>query len=261
MPNATELMKLDGTLVKSDGTEKKTGFFDFLEIPAGDYTDIYFTKAEAEHIQARMRSLSTGSTAAIPLICTGKKCPFSAQCIFLRLDEERRKEDPGAKLMTPLGRSCLLEVNLVTQWTRMYLTQFEVTEEDVVDFFYCRELAEIDLMNWRLNNNLAKPENAELVMDVNVGVDKKGNPLTRQETSAFFEAKEKLAARRSRIIKFMAGDRQEKWKKQSALKQADDGDLSSVGARLATALRIEMGKIPQTINSEVLTPDDIIAGK
>lgn len=144
----------------------------------------------------------------------------------------------------------------------------------------CREMAEIELLLWRINNGLAKPENAELVQDVIVGVDKQGEPLTRMETSALFEAKERLQARKTRMIKLMVGDRQEKYKREAALKVRDTEDPSTQTAQLRGRLQklltqakevdlklkeaegsiIEVKPTGQVPEDSPQTPEDLIEG-
>lgn len=229
-----KLIKLDGTIIKNDGSSYKSNFFKFLELDPDDYSDITYTPDQAKRIKSHLLHLSTGASAAVPMICGGMaKCPFANRCPFVKEDLRAKKEGiPNYKPITPVGRSCLVEVNLLKEWTRLYLQEYDVEENAITDIRMCSELAEIELMLWRLNNNIAKPENAELVQDVTVGVDKEGNPLIRQEVTAFFEAKEKLQNRKSRLIKLMVGDRQEKYKERAALKTADVSDPSTQTAQL-----------------------------
>jgi hypothetical protein len=229
----TALIKLDGTLIKTDGTEEKSTLFSFLELEQDDYSDVAYTPVEAAKIRCHLQGLSTGASAAIPLICGGRaKCPFADRCPFLRVDAERRAIDPHAKLTTPISKQCLVEVNLLREWTRLFIDEYKIEEENFTEFMMVREMAEIELMMWRLNNNIAKPQHAELVQETVVGVDKQGNPLTRLEISAFMEAKERLQNRKSKLIKLMVGDRQEKYKREAALKVKSSDDPSTNAAKL-----------------------------
>lgn len=233
---STDLIKLDGTIIKSNGVTYKSNYFQFLEL-GNDAPDITYTAEEARKIRSHLYYLSTGSAAAVPMICGGSaKCPFAFKCPFIQIDKQRKQQDPDAPLVTPIGRNCQVEINLLNEWTRLYMEEYNIQEGAFTEIQMIRELAEIELMLWRLNNNLSKPENAELVQEVIVGVDKQGNALTRQEINAFVEAKEKLAARKSKLIKLMVGDRQEKYKKESALKMRETQDPSSNAAFLRQKL-------------------------
>jgi hypothetical protein len=272
------MIKLDGTLIKSDGSTEKSDFFKFLDLYPDDYSDIVYTASEAHRIRTSLQHLSTGASAALPLLCGGSAvCPFSERCPFIKLDKERKAVDPAAKSITPIGRQCLVELNLLNEWTRLYIREYEITEQNFTEYMMVRELAEIELMLWRLNNNIAKPENACLVQETVVGVDKQGNPLTRQEVTALFDAKERLQNRKSRIVKLMVGDRQEKYKKEAALKMKSEDDPSISAAKLrnqverllqqAQSLDIKVKEVEgNVIDAEftspeekvTLTPDDLI---
>ena len=255
----TELVKLNGTIIRSDGTSIKTDYFKFLELDLDDYSDVSYTPQEAAKIRMHMSHLSTGAAAAVPLICPGEvRCPFSRSCPMVRVDQARRLDYENSvargdsperpKMTTPVGKQCCVEKNLMNEWTRLYVTEFDVPENSFVELGMCRELAEIELMMWRLNNNLAKAENAELVQETVVGVDKEGNALTRKEENSFFVARERLQKRKSQLFKAMVGDRQEKYKKESALKQRQDADPS----KNAAALRSEVTRLLKQAEHKVL---------
>lgn len=300
--NSLALIKLNGTAIKEDGTVAPTNYFSFLGLNPDDYPDISFTPEEAAKIRHHLQTLSTGSQAAIPLTCGGAaRCPFKDNCPFILMDQQRRKEYeeqkridassdyPGLveieppKPVTPVGRKCLIEVQLMDEWTRLYLTEYEINPHNFTEFQMVRELAEIELLLWRLNNNISKPEHAELVQETVVGVDKQGNTLTRQEVSSIFEAKERLSNRKSKLIKLMVGDRQEKYKKEAATKAIAETDPSISAAKLrgeVERLLIKARKIDKQIqkggsidvievrDAEVvsppedstLTPEDLISG-
>lgn len=176
--------------------------------------------------------------------------------------------------------NCPVELNLLNQWTLVYMQEYEIDEKSFTELQMVRELAEIELMLWRLDMNLAKPEHAQLVEDVVVAVDKEGNPLSRKETSALFNTKEKLQNRKTRVIKLLVGDRQEKYKRDAALKtkSADDPSMSAAKLRqkmdrimdevgkVNLALKEATGKVvdaeveEETDDYQPLTPDDLIGG-
>jgi len=112
------------------------------------------------------------------------------------------------------------------------MEEYNVDPENFTEVSYCSQLAEIEVYLWRINNNLAKPENAALIVDQPVGVDSEGNPIMQQQLSPLMDLKEKLQNRMSRIVKLMVGDRQEKYKKEAALKKTDDKDPSSKQAEM-----------------------------
>lgn len=249
---AEEEFKQGGSIIKRDTDDKvslKSQFFKFLDIDLDRYKEVEYTQDEARFIKQRMQHLSTGSAAALPLICKGPQCPFARKCPFIAIDEQRQEEwekvqregdvqfaEPPV-LQTPIGKHCLVEINLLNQWTRLYVFEFDVAEESFVDLSMCRELAEIEVMLWRINNGLGKDENVELVQETTVGTDREGNPLTKKELNTLVEARERMVNRKSKLIKLMVGDRQEKYKREAALKTKDDADPSTSAAQLRNKLQ------------------------
>lgn len=278
--NDVALVKLDGTLIKKDGTQEKSNFFDFLKIQPDDYSDISWTPEEANRIKKQLQRLSTGASAAIPLICGGPAiCPFADRCVFVAEDKRRKQEDPLAKQLCPVGKTCLTELNLLDEWTRLYIEEYGIEPDTFTEFQMVRELAEIELMLWRLNNNMAKPGHSQLVQETVVGMTKEGVPLTRWEVSAFFEAKERLQNRKSKLVKLMVGDRQEKYKRDAALRQRSEDDPSVSAAKLRSEIErvisqaktlniqldaaegniIDVKELPK--DSGNISPEDLIEGK
>jgi len=200
----TALVKLDGTMIKADGSEYKSDFFKFLDIHPDDYSDISYTEKEAQQIRGHLMHLATGASAAIPLICGGvAKCPFQERCPFVRIDKKKKADDPKAKPITPVGRQCLVEINLLNEWTRMFIYEYEIDAHQFTEYSMVRELAEIELMLWRLNNNLAKPEHAELVQNTVVGLDREGNPLMRMEMRSQEDPSSNAAQLRGKLDKLL----------------------------------------------------------
>lgn len=297
------LVKLDGTLVRTDGTVEKTNYFKFLELNPEDYQDISFTPDEAQKIKHQMEHMSTGSTAAIPIYCGGAACcPFTQSCPYIKVDQQRQREYQAMKKAvtenggefegihlldleapkptTPVGRRCPVESNLMNEWTRLYIEEYEVNPRNFTEFQMVRELAEVELLLWRLNNNLAKSENAQLTQEQVVGIDKHGEAISRIEISSIFEAKERLANRKSKLIKLMVGDRQEKYKKEAATKSMTEADPSVSAAKLrgkidkllsqAVALDqkikdssdtiIDVTPVDRRLENDTLSPEDLISG-
>ncbi len=252
------------TLVPAQGEKTaiaRTRYFQMLENP-DDYSDIAFTSEEIGTIKRQISHLSTGAFARIPLSCWPDRCPFRGNCVFVAIQKA-----PGR------GRNCLLEINLLKEWTINYIQEYDIDPDDTTDRIYIQELAECELLLYRINSNLSKPENAELVGDQAVGISRQGDVITRKEILALMELKLKIQNRKDKIVKMMVGDRQEKYKKQAALKQKEGGDMSTNTANLKKELQqieqqakqmkerfLEENSIPTTskVIEKPLTPDDLI---
>lgn len=280
MSKKEKLVKLDGTIIHKDGdgaaiTSYKSNYFSFLKLKPEDYSDITYTEEEALRIKQHMLHLSTGATAAIPLICPGEViCPFARKCPLVLETHNRRKVDPTAPTLVPVGRTCPVESDLLNLWTTFYIEEYAVLDSTTTtetpntpstslgssftELQMCRELAEIDLLLWRVNNSLSKSSEATLIQDDIVAIDKEGNVLKKRSISALFEVKEKLSNRKSRLVKLMVGDRQEKYKRDSALKTRDLQDSSSRTSELKSQLNKLISRAREIEKKVALTDGSII---
>lgn len=220
-----ELITLGGSAVTSSGKLAKSDFFRFIGHNLDTYDHIALTPEEAKRIHTHLQKLSTGSTAMIPMYCGGERCPFRDRCPLFQMGKH------------PLSKQCLIEVQLMKEWIMRYFEEYDVDPNNFTEIAYINELAEIEILLMRLNMNIARPENAELVIDQVVGVANDGEtPLIQKQLSPFMEQRDKLLQRRSRIIKLMVGDRQEKYKKEAALKVRLEQDPSSKQAAIRAKL-------------------------
>jgi len=221
-----EVVSLQGFALTEEGKLTRSRYFDFLRKDLDDYSDIEqaMTPAEARRISNHLRKLSTGSTAMIPMFCGGPSCPFADRCPL----EQMKK--------APIGRQCLIEVELMKVWTIQFISEYDIDPNNFTEIGYINELAEIEVLLMRLNQNLAKVENAELIIEQPVGISESGAPILAKVLSPFMEQKEKLYNRRSKVIKCMVGDREGKYKKEAALKIKLDSDASTQYAEMRSKL-------------------------
>ena len=198
--------------------------------------------------------MATGAAVFAPMNCAGSECPFATQCPLARMGK------------APLGRPCLLEENMFKESTIAYVSEYEVDPSNFTELGICTELAEIEILQWRLNMTLRTAEHATLVIEQAIGQDPSGQAITQLQVSPVFEQKQKLANRKSKLIKLMVGDRQEKYKKEAALKQKAEDDASSqmsaVRAQLAEMeQKMRMKKIEEqdVVDVEFMSAEDLIA--
>ena len=247
-----ELVTLGGTARTLSGKLTKSNYFRFLQHDLDSYEDIELEEKEARKIHTHLQKLSTGSTAMIPLYCAGPQCPFANRCPLIEIDK------------APIGRQCIIETQLIKEWTLRYFEEYDIDPNNFTEIGYINELAEIEILLNRLNMNLAKPEHAELVTDQVVGISSQGVPVIQKQLSPFMEQKERLQNRRSKVIKLMVGDRQERYKKEAALKVKIDQDPSSQMAEmrgklesLQRNLTLEAGESAPK-KEKKMTPQDLI---
>lgn len=215
---------LGGTAFTESGTLTKSNYFRWIGHDLDQYDQIKMTPEQARALDTHLRKLSTGSTAMVPMYCAGPSCPFAGRCPLQSMDK------------APVGKQCLLEVQLLKEFIIRYFNEFDIDPNNFTEVGYVNELAEILILEMRLNMSLSRPENAELMIDQVASIGSDGTPIIQKQLSPYMEQKEKLAARRSRIIKLMVGDRQEKYKKEAALKVKLDADPSSRMSRMRSQL-------------------------
>jgi hypothetical protein len=230
----------------SRGSVCKNGYHSFLQIYACNLIPLYMELpcvpaksqkdwfANWETLETKINVSYTGKVYSLGVkkyetyianqIIT-HNCPFCDTCPLHEMGQ------------APIGESCLIEVKLLQLWRESFVLEYDIDPESMTELFLINELAEVELMLYRLNKNLSKPENATLVQDEVVAVDREGNTLTKRAVSAFLAAKEALINRRNRVVKLMVGDRQEKYKRDSALKLRTENDPSQSTAELRRELQ------------------------
>ena len=217
---------------------------------------------DPEHFQSSKGQKETKNRAKLESIEIEK---YDYDGVVYSLDVEQEHTYIAGNIVT---HNCLIEVQLLKEHILRYFEEFDVDPSNYTEVGYINELAEIAIMEMRLNMALARPENAELVIDQVVQVGQNGAPILQKQLSPFMEQKEKLSTRKSKIIKLMVGDRQEKYKKEAALKVKLDFDPSSKMAKMRSTLE-SLSREMDNLTTEIpsggekqddghLSPEDLI---
>ncbi len=255
VPEKKTLAASTTALVKSKSRED---LLSIIQDPLDDYSEIVLTSDEATKLQKHLKKTALGSTSFAPMMCAGAACPFADRCPLVQMG--KTVENPHGK--APVGKQCILEVTAVSDWLSSYFIEYEVDPNSFTEVNICNELAEIEVMLWRVNMQLSKPENASLVIDQVVGVTPRGEEITQQQMSPLLLVKQQLNNRKSKLVKLMVGDRQEKYKREAALKQRQDADPSTKQAKARAQLEKLQKELDSAgvIDAEVITPEDLIGG-
>ena len=243
------LVSLGGLSLTRSGKLTRSGYFRFLDHDLDDYHEVQMTDEQAKKVHHHLEKLSTGSSAMVPLFCGGSKCPFSDRCPLYKMN------------LAPISKACPIEGELLKEFTFRYFTEYDVDPNNFTEVGYVNELAEIEIYLMRLNMSLAKSENAEIVIEQAIGIDNEGVVAIQKQLSPFMEQKERLHSRRARVVKLMVGDRQEKYKKEAALKVHIEDDPSSMMATMRSQLdqlKAEMDKKNKPSEEDVVSAEDII---
>lgn len=242
------LVRLDGAALTVSGKEARVHFFDDIMTPLQDYKGVVLTEPEVLYLTRQMRKLRTGFQAVMPIKCAGKNaCPFARNCPLVELDEDNPDRENNPKV--PVGRNCPVETQLYGMWLMDYMSHLEITPDDLFDVMLCKELAELDIYEWRVQNYLSQTEKAIGVGQNVVGFDQENNtPIFMEQISAAMDLKLKLKDRRQRILEALVGTRKEQYKKQAALQQTPTTDPSHQLAGFKAKLESTLADRQKIIN-------------
>lgn len=240
-----ELVTLGGLARTEDGKLSKSNYFAFLSLDMDDQPDwgTALTPEEARKIATHMQKLTTGVTATVPLICAGELCPFKDHCSLYEIGKH------------PIAKRCPIEKELINHVMMTLIEEYDVDPENFTELSILNELTEIHILEMRINMNLSKAENAALLIDQTVGVDRDGDPVVQKQLSPLLDLKEKLSNRRAKLIKLMVGDRQEKYKRESALKMRDIDDPSKDQAKTRAKLEALQKRLDTMEAGDKMSPE------
>lgn len=246
---------LGGTSITESGKLSRSDYFRFIGHDLDEYDRVEMSPEEAKKIHTHLQKLSTGTSAMVPLYCGGESCPFKNRCPLFQMNKH------------PLGKQCLIEVQLIKEYSMRYFQEFDVDPNNFTEVAFINELASLDIREMRMNMMLARPENADGTIDQVTAIGQDGTPILQKQISPYIEQLEKISTRRSKLIKLMVGDRQEKYKKEAALKIKMDTDPSSQMASMRSKLE-NLQRSMDNLKREAeagnghggLTPQDIIDG-
>lgn len=258
--NKNSLVSVARSNIQALEAKTQKSFLEILDDATTDYSEIELTDEETAKIEKQLKKMSIGASAFSLLHCAGASCPFASRCELVQM----RPSGDIHHGKAPVGQSCPLEASMFRDATASYLKEYDVHPNNFTEFNIVTELAEIEVLQWRLNMTLSLPENATLVIDQVVSIDPvTGQPITQQQVSPIFEQKTKLANRKTKLVKLMVGDRQEKYKKEAALKQKTEDDASTSMSKIKKDLQRLQQNISRqlegpVLEGEVITPDDLI---
>jgi hypothetical protein len=235
------LVKLDGTGITESGRIKEHDWFRGLELNESKYSDILLTPSEAQRLKSAHQRLKTGAAASVPLQCHGPTvCPVADTCPYVQIQKEidLRGEERN---VVPIGRPCPVEQDGLHDAVSRYASQFGVTsrEEDYTDQRILLELAETEVLESRMNRLLAV-KHQDLTEEKTVAVieDEYGHLQEKKvkDIADALKVKEKLWRRRERLFKMLVATREGQYKRDAAVGNSVNNDLSSVHAQLLEKL-------------------------
>lgn len=121
----------------------------------------------------------------------------------------------------PLGKSCLVEAQLIEYWTAQYFEEFNVDPSRVTEVHLISELAELDIYEMRVTKYLAE-NHPTLLQEMMTGVDAAGNVISNLDISRAFDLKERLKKQRMKVLEALMATRKEKIKAVSVVSGSTD---------------------------------------
>lgn len=155
--------------------------------------------------------LTTGTAAAVPIVCKGVTCPFKAKCPYYENN------------IHEVGEDCLVEAQLIEFWTYKYMEELEIDTSSISEMHTLSNLVELAIMDLRMSNYIAINDQ-DLMMDFIASVDPNGVPLTNKGASIAFDVKERIDKRRLKLLETFNNTRE---KKAKLLLDAKDTEIKS----------------------------------
>lgn len=209
-----EYITLAGDKVK-DGQMTKSEFFGFLNTDLSDYSHVKLTPEQAIKFKNQVIRMVHGTAAAIPMICTGDKCPNKI-CPFH--DEHN----------WPLAQQCPIEVRMVQYLTQGYMEELGVEPENLSEVTLINKIVECDMIDYRVNIGLSGGRDPEAASLLSVTVIDNGKTMCESVSlHPLLEAKDKASKQKMAILESFAATRKEKYKKAAALKKSEGTDAST----------------------------------
>ena len=200
---------LTGISIKDDGVITKDQHMAKLSIDAEKYGNIVLTQEEATQVMKQMKRMTSGVNSVVALRCTGDMCAFKNSCVYYEIGKP------------PLGKSCLVEAQLIEYWTAQYFEEFNVDPSRVTEVHLISELAELDIYEMRVTKYLAE-NHPTLLQEMMTGVDAAGNVISNLDISRAFDLKERLKKQRMKVLEALMATRKEKIKAVSVVSGSTD---------------------------------------
>ena len=151
----------------------------FFYSPEGLQSKAYVTRF--------LNSTKTGLHSMYPILCKGGACPYSSSCFALK-----------AGIQPPVGEPCVLETDRIERLIEQYNEDFDFATSSLTDMLAINELVQLDLLIDRCQKLMA--QEALPVIEVNIGTNQHGDPITQPAVSKYYEAYERMSKRRSALV-------------------------------------------------------------
>lgn len=196
MSNIEEKKKELSELVKKEEVKREVDIaeIDGTELPAGWKLSEKGLKAIS--MANEMQKTKHALYSSIPLLCQAERCPYAKVCPLV--DAE----------LAPYGERCPLEISMILKKYKDYFEEFDIEEKNAVDVSLVKDLIDYDIQLFRAENKIAIT--GDFVEDVVIAVDKMGNEISNPQLSQATLYKDKIVAKRFKILELMNSTRKDK---------------------------------------------------
>lgn len=181
-----------------------------LAMRMNQYTDIALTDNDVRKIAKSFMDIEVGSSTNLVMICSKEKCLYKNRCALYGSDK------------SPIGRECLHENKILTVAMDKYLSSLNIDLDNYPEMVMVNQLVEYELLEYRCNSILSA-DHVNMKMESIIGVDERGNVVTKEEVSHAIQIKMLVYKNKIQLLQELTATRKEKWKKTAALKEAKDG--------------------------------------
>ncbi len=137
--------------------------------------------------------------SSIPIVCRGEECPYAEVCGLYAA---------GIDITELNGQRCPLEIQQVIKMYNGYIQELDVDPNAIVDLTLIKELVDMDVMINRAELKMA--QEGDFIQEVPVGLNNKGDVITKPDISMAAEFKEKMMKRRHEILQLLNSTRKDK---------------------------------------------------
>lgn len=181
-----------------------------MALKMNQYNNIPLDANDVRRIALSFMDIEVGSSTNLVMRCSKHKCLYRNRCALFKADK------------APEGRECLHENKILAHSLSQYIHSMDIDTENYPEMVMVNQLVEYELIEYRCNTILSF-DHTDLKMTVVVGVDADGHIVTKEDISYAVTLKEKIFKMKMAVLQELTATRKEKWKKQAALKLAQDG--------------------------------------
>lgn len=185
---AIELVNVYDIALTSEKNLTRTKYFESLDIKKELYPDLTFTPNEAASLTAFYGRMVWGINSVVALKCRAEKCAFADSCPYQQMGK------------APLGKPCLIELDLLSYHTKRFMEEFEVDPNSHSELMLVQELSELIIYEMRVTRYLAEDEEASTLSFEEILTTPEGSEITTKVEHWAWGTKEKIKTRRMKIL-------------------------------------------------------------